>query len=198
MGAWPEQPEGGHNFFYFPEDALLGLSALTKPHAVLQAAPMAWLGRHGCWSPQQALATGLQAQVLVAGWAIRLPEAALPVNDPLLGAWCLQVASSSQQLVGQMAQLSYCFRHHAAEQSLASWLLMARHHSPCDVLQVPVASLQKGIGWPSDLWQSAWQTLHGQRAVSLNEHGDLAEIQPDLLASLTGLACACHQKIAQF
>jgi len=91
--------------------------------------------------------------------------------------------------------MSFCVRHHTVEQSLASWLLMAWHHSPGHRLQVPVASLQAGFGLAPETWQQAWQKLHGQGAVTLSGQGALAEIQSGLLPPLSGLACGCHHKI---
>ena len=194
LGPWSEQPEGGCNFLYFPEDALLGVSALVQPHRMAQGVRLSWLGCRGVWSAQQALGNGLQAQVMTAGAAFRVPEAVLHSLDKSLATWWLQVAASAQQLVTQMAQMSFCARHHTAEQGLASWLLMAWHNSPGHALQIPVASLQGGFGFPSEKWQLAWQTLRSQGVVVLTEPGDLAEIAPRLLEPLSGLACACHQK----
>jgi hypothetical protein len=153
------------------------------------------LGCQSVWSPEQALASGLQAQVLVAGGAFRLPEKALHAASQPLATWRLQLAASSQQLLAQMAQVSFCARHHTPEQSLASWLLMAWYNSPGHALQMPVASLQAGFGFAPGMWQRAWQTLHSRGAVALAEQGTLAEISPPLLVSLTGLACVCYQKL---
>jgi hypothetical protein len=194
-GPWSEQSLGGGNFLYFPEDALLGVSAQHKPNGALLGVRLSWLGCRSVWSPEQAQASGLQAEVLVAGGAFRLPEAALHTANPPLAPWRLQLAASSQQLITQMAQVSFCARHHTAEQSLASWLLMAWHNSPGHALQMPVASLQAGFGFAPDAWQRAWQTLHSQGAVALADQGTLAEIAPHLLAPLTGVACACYQKL---
>lgn len=195
LGPWPEPSEEGGHFLYFPEDALLGVSALVQPHRVAQGVRLSWLGCRGVWSPQQALGNGLQAQVLSAGGAVRVPEWVLHASDKAMANWWLQVAASSQQLVTQMAQMSFCTRHHTAEQSLASWLLMAWYNSPGHALQMPVASLQGGFGFSPEKWQRAWQTLHKQGAVVLAGSGDCVEIAPRLLAPLSGLACACHQKL---
>lgn len=195
MGPWTEQSGDGGNFLYFPEDALLGVSSDLKRSGVTHAAPCAWLGRHGVWSPNPVLSSGLQVQVMVAGWAFRVPEGALLAADRRLSSWALQMAASSQKLLSQMAQMSFCVRHHTVEQSLASWLLMAWHHSPGHRLQVPVASLQAGFGLAPETWQQAWQKLHGLGAVTLTGQGALAEIQSRLLPPLSGLACSCHHKI---
>ena len=194
-GPWTEKSSGSGQFLYFPEDALLGVSAQLQPHGLPHGVRLSWLGCQSVWSPEQALASGLQAQVLVAGGAFRLPEAALHAANQALAPWRLQLAASSQQLMTQMAQVSFCARHHTAEQSLASWLLMAWYNSPGHALQVPVASLQAGFGFAPETWQGAWQTLHSQGAVALADQGTLAEITPPLLAPLTGVACACHQKL---
>jgi hypothetical protein len=194
-GPWSEQPSGGGQFLYFPEDALLGVSAQRKPNGALLGVRLSWLGSRSVWSPEQAQASGLQAEVLVAGGAFRLPEAALHTANPPLAPWRLQLAASSQQLITQMAQVSFCARHHTAEQSLASWLLMAWYNSPGYALQIPVASLQAGFGFAAETWQRAWQMLHNQGAVALVDQGTLAEITPQLLAPLTGVACACYQKL---
>ena len=50
LGPWSEQPEGGCNFLYFPEDALLGVSALVQPHRMAQGVRLSWLGCRGVWS----------------------------------------------------------------------------------------------------------------------------------------------------
>lgn len=195
MGPWTEQSGDSGNFLYFPDDALLGVSSDLKRSGVKHAAPCAWLGCHGVWSPNSVLSSGLQVQVMVAGWAFRVPERTLLAADKRLSSWGLQMAASSQKLLSQMAQMSFCVRHHTVEQSLASWLLMAWHHSPGHRLQVPVASLQAGFGLAPETWQQAWQKLHGQGAVTLSGQGALAEIQSGLLPPLSGLACGCHHKI---
>lgn len=194
-GPWTEKPSGGGQSLYFPEDALLGVSAQHKLNGVPLGVRMSWLGCRSVWSPEQAQASGLQAEVLVAGGAFRLPEAALHATNQALAPWRLQLAASSQQLITQMAQASFCARHHSAEQSLASWLLMAWHNSPGRVLQMPVARLQAGFGFAPETWQRAWQSLHNQGAVALADQGTLVEISPDFLAPLTGVACACYQKL---
>jgi hypothetical protein len=194
-GPWPEKLLGGGPFLFFPEDALLGVSAQLQPNGLPHGVRLSWLGCRSVWSPEQAQVSGLQAEVLVAGGAFLLPEAALHAANQALAPWRLQLAASSQQLITQMAQVSFCARHHTAAQSLASWLLMAWYNSPGHALQVPVNSLQAGFGFAPETWQRAWQTLHNQGAVALADQGTLAEITPPLLAPLTGVACACHQKL---
>ena len=194
-GPWTEKPSGGGQFLYFPEDALLGVSAQLKPPGLSHGVRLSWLGCRSVWSPEQAQASGLRAEVLVAGGAFRLPEAALHAASQPLAPWRLQLAASSQQLITQMAQVSFCARHHTAEQSLASWLLMAWYNSPGHALQMPVASLQAGFGFAPKAWQRTWQTLHSQGAVALSDQDTVAEITPHLLAPLTGVACACYQKL---
>jgi hypothetical protein len=74
-------------------------------------------------------------------------------------------------------------------------VLMAWYNSPGHALQMPVASLQAGFGFAAETRQRAWQMLHNQGAVALVDQGTLAEITPQLLAPLTGVACACYQKL---
>lgn len=194
-GPWTETRSGDAQFLYFPEDALLGVSAQPMPHPLPYALRLSWLGCRSVWSPSQALASGLQAKVLVAGGAFRLPESALRVAGKPLAPWHLKVAASSQQLITQMAQVSFCARHHTAEQSLASWLLMAWYNCPGRALEMPVVSLEAGFGFAPEMWQRAWQSLHNQGAVALSDQGTLAEITPHLLAPLIRAACACYQKL---
>ena len=194
-GPWTEKPSDSGHFLYFLEDALLGVSVQLKPHGLPHGVRLSWLGCRSVWSPAQALASGLQAQVLLAGGAFRLPEAAVRAANKPLAPWRLQMAASTQQLMTQMAQVSFCARHHTPEQSLASWLLMAWYNSSGRALQMPVASLQAGFGFAPETWLRVWQTLHSQGVVALAEQGTVAEINPLMLAPLTGVACACHQKI---
>jgi DNA-binding NarL/FixJ family response regulator len=74
-------------------------------------------------------------------------------------------------------------------------VLMAWYNSPGHALQMPVASLQAGFGFAAETRQRAWQMLHNQGAVALVDQVTLAEITPQLLAPLTGVACACYQKL---
>lgn len=194
-GPWTEKPSRDGQFLYFPENALLGVSAQPKSHGSPQGMPLSWLGCRSAWSPEQALASGLQAEVLVAGGAFRLPESALHAANKPSAPWRLQLAASAQQLINQMAQVAFCAQHHTAEQRLASWLLMAWYNSPGHALQMPVASLQGGFGFAPETWMRAWQTLHSQGAVALAEQGSLAEITSHLLAPLTRVACTCYQKL---
>lgn len=100
VGPWPAQSAAGDGCMYFPDDSLLGLSASSGAQ---QGVRLALLGCHNMWSPQLALSTGLQAEVLVPGHALRLSEARVRAVGPPLAYWWLQEAASAQQLMAQMA-----------------------------------------------------------------------------------------------
>lgn len=196
-GPWPEPSAASEGFLYFPEAGLLGLSVSAADGPVRQGSGvrLALLGHHQVWVPGQALDTPVQAQVLVPGHALRVPQALLHGTDKPLAAWRLQVAASSQKLMTQMARMAACAQHHSASQSLASWLLMARHHCRGDALQMPMRAWRDWLGLPPEVWDSAWQTLQAAGGVALRGQGPAARIQIGSPALLAGQACACHQTL---
>ena len=205
VGPWPAQSAAGDGCMYFPDDSLLGLSASSGAQ---QGVRLALLGCHNMWSPQLALSTGLQAEVLVPGHALRLSEARVRAVGPPLAYWWLQEAASAQQLMAQMAHMVFCAKHHSAVQNLASWLWLAQHHSPHSPLHIPVQPWRAWLAWTPEVWKSAWDTLESQQAVALVQPrpsrsgqtppkpiglDEWGEIQVQALASLSAWACPCHQ-----
>ncbi len=179
---------------YFPETALLALSLPPSMggSSTPQSARLALLGRHSVWSPRQALSSDFLAEVLVPGHAMRVSDSMVRAVKTPLATWWLQVATSNQHLISQMARMTLCAQKHSAPQSLASWLLMAQHNSGASPLQMPMVTLRDWLGWAPHTWQSAWGALESQGVVALMGQGLSAKIQIKALEA-SGLACACHQ-----
>lgn len=193
-GPWPGPDGMNDEGLYFPETALLALSlpASMGGSSTPQSARLALLGRHSVWSPRQALSSDFLAEVLVPGHAMRVSDSVVRAVKTPLATWWLQVATSNQHLISQMARMTLCAQKHSAPQSLASWLLMAQHNSGASLLQIPMVALRHWLGWAPDTWQRAWGALESQGLVTLIGQGPLAKIQIKALEA-SGLACACHQ-----
>lgn len=194
-GPWPGPDGMTDDCLYFPETALLALSlpsSMGGGSSTPQSARLALLGRHSVWSPRQAFSSDFLAEVLVPGHAMRVSDSVVRAIKTPLATWWLQVATSNQHLISQMARMTLCAQKHSAPQSLASWLLMAQHISGASPLQIPMVALRHWLGWAPDTWQSAWTVLESQELVALMDQGPLAKIQIKALET-SGLACACHQ-----
>ena len=189
-GLLPAELTEGDGCMYFPDESLLGLTASSTAQ---QGVSLALLGCHHVWSPQRARSIGLQAQVLLPGHALRVPEVLLRGAGPHLATWWLQEAASAQALLAQMAQMVFCVKHHQAEQSLASWLLLAQRHSQGVALHMPELPWRAWLGWTPEVWQRAWDTLESQQAVALVRSDEGGVIQLKDLTPLSSLACRCHQ-----
>lgn len=194
-GPWSAHAAGDDDGMYFPEDCLLGLStqSAVRQSPVGPGVRLAVLGCHQVWVPGSAQAAGLHAQVLVPGHALRVPQALLDGAGQPLAAWRLQVAAGSQQLMAQMARMTLCAQRHSPSASLASWLLMARHHCRGDALQIPMTAWRDWLGLSPEVWDSAWQTLLVGGGVARVGEEAAAGIQVRSPGRLADLACACHQ-----
>ena len=193
-GPWPGPDGISDDCLYFPETALLALSLPSSKSgsSTPQSARLALMGRHSVWSPRQALSSDFLAEVLVPGHAMRVSDSVVRAVKTPLATWWLQVATSNQHLISQMARMTLCAHKHSAPQSLASWLLMAQHNSGASPLLMPMVTLRDWLGWAPDTWQSAWGALESQGVVALIGQGPSAKIQINALEA-SGLACACHQ-----
>ncbi len=193
-GPWPGPDGISDDCLYFPETALLALSLPSSKSgsSTPQSARLALMGRHSVWSPRQALSSDFLAEVLVPGHAMRVSDSVVRAVKTTLATWWLQVATSNQHLISQMARMTLCAHKHSAPQSLASWLLMAQHNSGASPLLMPMVTLRDWLGWAPDTWQSAWGALESQGVVALIGQGPSAKIQINALEA-SGLACACHQ-----
>jgi hypothetical protein len=196
-GLWPGPDGTADGCLYFPETGLLALSfpSSARGFSTPQSARLALLGCHSVWSSRQAQDSDFLAEVLVPGHAMRVSEAALRAVDTSLAKWWLQVAASNQHLIAQMARLAMCAQNHSAPQSLASCLLIAQDNSSSMLLQMPMVAWRDWLGWASNAWQSAWDVLESQGAVTQMGQGESAKIQIKALGVLSGLACNCHQMV---
>lgn len=184
-GLWPTSLPGEEGHVYFPEDGLIVLSA---PGATHHRVRLAMLGRQSCWMPHYWSQSAMQAHVLVAGHAQRIPWAVLQSKGP----WLIQTAAASHQLIRQMAQITFCAQHHSATQRLASWLLIAWDQSGATGLQLPLADLMGWMRLPeSDLNQAVAQ-LVTHNAVALEGALGVQSVRALSSDHLATWACSCH------
>lgn len=194
-GPWPGPQDAEDDSLYFPETGLLALSmssALDDARAVTRTG-LGLMGCHGVWSPRQAQESDFAVEVLVPGHAIRVSHSAVRAADRPLAPWWMRVAVSNQHLMAQMARMAMCVQNHSAPQSLASWLLIARHHRGARSLQMPLQAWRDWLGWSPAVWQSAWSALESQGALALIGPNASPCIEIKALDALSGLACRCHQ-----
>lgn len=189
IGPWPALSSGAEAQVYFPEQGLIALSA---PGAAHQRVRLALLGCQSCWVPGYWSASGMQAHVLVAGHAWRMPWSVLESEPQRWGPLLLQAAAASQQLVRQMAQTTFCAQHHSATERLASWLLIAMAQAGTSAMHLPLDALREWMRLPESELSLATHHLvaHGGMVLE-GVPGDqrVCGLSPD---KLTALACACH------
>lgn len=193
---WPVQGQAldeGH--VYFPEAGLLGL---LWPGPALPGVGMVFLGCHAGWWPEIGHLGPVQTHVLQAGHAQRIRWSVLQAQPQRYAPWLLQAAAASQQLVHQMASKVHCVQNHTLVQRLASGLLAVRQHNPHSDAQLLVADLAHWLSCPVGELQKAARAMKAHGAVLLAEDaGALTLLHSPQHQSLTSLACACHEHLAQ-
>lgn len=174
--------EEGGTWMYFPVDALIGLAPADSSQAAV-----ALVGRQGCvMSPGGELP--MHAHVVSPGQAYRLDWGPVRQDPNRFAPWLWHASAATQSLIGQMAQWSFCAKHHSPDQRLASWLLHG-------LAQTPHAELTLSLmGLPLDMQQ--WLSRAEPAAVEKSDaqgyvvgpDGVLAQSSERLMAQ----ACACH------
>lgn len=195
-GPWPNPctaDDEGH--VYFLEAGLMGLFWSGKPFT---RTGMALLGCQACWWPGDGGVSSLQAQVLQVGHAQRIRWSVLQDQPQRYAPWLMQTAAASQQLIHQMAQLTFCAENHNRLQRLASGLLIVLNQNPDSDGQMSVADLAHWLSCPVADVQAASQTLEVHGALKLTVDTatgvQLHSLHPQMLASM---ACSCHLQVAQ-
>jgi hypothetical protein len=183
-GPVPTDPLGVASWAYFPVDALITMGSERSAQAAI-----ALVGRHGgVFGPQDG-DSAMYAHVMAPGLAYRVDLAAVHNDPSRYSQWLWHAAAATQELIGQMAQWSFCVQHHAPAQRLASWLLYCLAQSSKDQFHlhamppamrqcVPLSPLGAGQAPP-----------HGFEV----REGFLTALVPHRLLEQ---ACTCHQKIA--
>lgn len=172
---------------YFPVDALIGLVPVHSAGAAV-----ALVGRHGCVLLPHAQGAPVRAHVVSPGRAYRLDWDVVQKDPDRFAPWLWHAASAAQSLIGQMAQWSFCAKHHSPSQHLASWLLYGLAQSPNAELTVSLQGLPLGIQTVLASSSSAAAQAIDSRGYSFEE-GCLRTTGP---AQLEAQACSCHTRMA--
>ncbi len=180
LGPMSVNGEDAGAWAYFPMDALIVLApAHSAPAAV------ALVGRHGCvMSPGDELP--MQAHVVSPGRAYRLDWTPVRQDPNRFASWLWHASAATQSLIDQMAQWSFCAKHHSPVQRLSSWLLHG-------LAQTPHAELTLSLmGLPLDMrqWlaQAAPAAAADAQGYVVGADGVHAQSSERLMAQ----ACTCH------
>ena len=171
---------------YFPVGALITLGSESSGKSAV-----AVVGRHGGVLPPQLNGRAMQTYVMAPGQAWRMDWAVIR-NDPQRHATSLRHAmAATHELIGQMAQWSFCVQHHTSEQRLASWLLHCWAQSPKGELDLPIQSLPLSI--QQLLTQMQGRTADTSHAWGFEIHQ--GRLQTSAPQGLMARACTCHQQM---
>lgn len=185
--------EAGH--LYFPE---AGLMAVLGPGLPGSHMGLALLGCHACWRCGDGHMSPLSLHVVRAGHAQRIGWAVLQAQPQRYAPWLLQSAAASQQLIHQMAHMTFCAQNHPTLQRLASGLMVVLNQNPNSGAALTLTLLAHWLACQEEALHDAAQTLqaHGALQLAKDEAGGtvLHSLQPQALARL---ACACHLSVAQ-
>lgn len=205
-GAWPLQGTNSNAHVYFPEE---GLVSLWRPGPQETATVLAMAGRHSCLLPGYWQPGPFQAHVLVPGHAQRFNWSLVQSDTQRYAYWMLETAKASQQLIRQVAQMTFCVQHHGVAQRMASWLLICLNQNPQPSLQIQLAELQRWLCVTPAQFQNALASLQAHEAIRLESslsadlsnlpHGCdamtatvLHTLEP---ARLEQMACSCHWQV---
>jgi hypothetical protein len=198
-GTWPQQCDDSDDHVYFPEAGLVSLWRSAPPGT---ATVFAMVGCHSCLLPGYWRPGPFQAHVVVAGHAQRLHGSVVQSDQRRQAAWMLETAKASQQLIRQMAQMTFCVQHHGVAQRMASWLLICLNQNARQRMQIQLSELRRWLCATPEQWQEALAVLQAHSAIRLespcaadrpDDHGAMATVlhtlEPERLAQL---ACSCH------
>lgn len=191
-GPWPADLALGDGYAYFPDDSLISLAAASGEAKDVHVAVV---GRLGFWKPRTSGVANLQTRVLREGNVHRL-DCAVLVNEPHRYApWFVSMASASQRLIGQMAQMAFCAHHHDTTQRLASWLLICLHQSPFETVRIRLADIPVSLQQSRPLLEEALRALEAHTGLQRGQ--DLVGVQVWMREAeqLNGLSCGCHRRI---
>lgn len=202
-GAWPLEGTDSNAHVYFPEE---GLVSLWRPGPQGAATVLAVAGRHSCLLPGYWQPGPFQAHVLVPGHAHRFNWSLVQSDSQRYADWLLETAKASQQLIRQVAQMTYCVQHHGVAQRMASWLLICLNQNPQPSLQIQLAELKHWLCVSPEQFQSALVTLQAHAVIRLEspssadllpEHEAMAStlLHTSAPARLEQLACSCHLQV---
>lgn len=184
-GPWPIELDRHHDWAYFPDDSLVSVSPsrLAWGDAVI-----AVVGHHGFWLPGMLTGRPLHAQVLRAGHVHRVDWSIVQRDPQRYAPWLIRAAQASQRMMGQMAQLAFCAKHHTPTQRMASWLLVCRHESVNTSLPASLGGIQSSLREQDQWLVAALSQCHGKGAVPAS----LVSLDQEALAVV---ACTCHRYI---
>lgn len=112
-------------YLYFPVSGIVSLLYLLEDGSCTEVALTGREGVVGISLVMGGGATPSRAVVQIAGHAWRMRAAAMKTNFASGGALQPLLLRFTQALITQMTQTAVCNRHHAVEQQLCRWLLLA-------------------------------------------------------------------------
>jgi CRP-like cAMP-binding protein len=131
---------------YFPTTSLISLQCVTQAGASAEVAAVGREGLVGEWLAPGTDAVGGSAVVQAAGHAYRLPVHQLQRELNHGSALAHLLLRYAQSLISQLTQIAVCNRHHAIEQQLSRWLLLATERVPSGSLSVTQEMVARLLG----------------------------------------------------
>jgi len=136
LGRAMYESGGKLDYVYFPTDCIVSLLSVTREGASAEIAIAGNEGLVGIALFMGGETTSSRAVVQNAGYAYRVPSAAIKREFNRGGALQLLLLRYTQALITQMSQTALCNRHHSLEQQLCRWLLLSVDRLPSNRLEM--------------------------------------------------------------
>src|SRR5688500_5064050 len=136
LGRAVYESSGQLDYAYFPTDCIVSLLSVTKDGSSAEIAIAGNEGLVGIALFMGGETTSSRAVVQNAGYAYRVPSAAIKREFNRGGALQLLLLRYTQALITQMSQTALCNRHHSLEQQLCRWLLLSVDRLPSNRLEM--------------------------------------------------------------
>ena len=177
---------------FFPEDALLSISAKLRSGALVETNVV---GREGAIGMMEAAARGVMAshvRVHSAGAAWCVSASAFRAATALNAALQAAARRHVEDLVAELRQSVICHTHHSLDQRLCRWVLERQDQLGGDTICVTRACLADLLG--------AQRTSVSEAATRLRRRGLIRSVRAAIVvADRNGLetaACECRQTLA--
>jgi CRP-like cAMP-binding protein len=109
-----------------------------------------------------------RATVRTAGLAYRMPTSALQQVAKNCPVYSLAAQSDIVRLMGQMAQIMACVRHHSTENQIIRWLLITLDHTLTSVIKITQQEVADLLGFRREAVALALKKLVTRGHVALN------------------------------
>lgn len=187
------EPGDSFEYVYLPTTTVLSLQYVLSNGMMLEVAEIGSEGLFGQHLVGTNSVTPYRVVTCRDGFAYRVSTDALFKAQAGSAELRGLVLGCIQFLMAQIAQISFCSRHHLLKKQLCRWLILAYDRSRSVEIKVTHSMLAQMLG--------VWRESISDAASDLQRMGLIQQYRGSIiLADLHGLetqACACHRAIRQ-